>query len=171
MTRPDRLPVLTAVAPAALSQRTASRLFGGLLLALALLGMGAPALAQTMVSAAGNPVNLRALPSTNSEVLWQLQRGYPLQVLGEKDGWLQVRDFENDRGWVLKSLTGNAPHHVVSNATANVRSGPGTNHSLVTTLQRGELLRTLEQRGDWVRVARVSNGQSGWISKPLLWGF
>ena len=123
-----------------------------------------------MVSVAGNPVNLRALPDTGSEVLWQLLKGYPLEVLGEQGDWLQVRDFEGDRGWIAKSLTGNAGHHVVSNPTANLRAGPGTNHKLVDKLQRGELLRTLETRADWVRVARA-NGQTGWISRPLLWGF
>ncbi len=142
----------------------------GFLMAMTLVFFAHPAWAQTMVSVAGSTVNMRAAPSTNSEVLWELHKGYPLEVLGEKDGWVQVRDFENDRGWVLKSLTGNAPHHVVSNTTANIRSGPGTNHNLVATAQRGELLRTLEKRGDWVRIERAS-GQVGWISKPLLWGW
>ena len=33
-----------------------------------------------------------------------------------------------------------------------MRSGPGTNHEVVTQAQYGELLKTLEKRGDWVRV-------------------
>jgi SH3-like domain-containing protein len=126
--------------------------------------------AQEWVSIRNDNVNMRTGPNTTSPVQFKLAKGYPLQVMQRRNNWLQVRDFEDDRGWVLKSLTGNAPHHVVSNATANIRSGPGTQHTLVATAKRGELLRTLEKRGDWVRIERAT-GQAGWISKPLLWGW
>jgi SH3-like domain-containing protein len=37
-------------------------------------------------------------------------------------------------------------------------------------LQRGELLKTLEKRRDWVRVERAS-GETGWVSRRLVWGW
>jgi uncharacterized protein YgiM (DUF1202 family) len=81
-----------------------------------------------------------------------------------------VRDFENDRGWVARALTGSTPHHVVKARTANVRQGPGTQHRIVGKAEYGELLRTREKRSDWVRVER-DNGKTGWIAKRLLWGW
>jgi len=123
-----------------------------------------------MVSVKGNVLNMRSGPGTQTEVLWELKKGYPLQVVNRKGNWLQVRDFENDRGWVARALTGSTPHHVVKARTANVRQGPGTQHRIVGKAEYGELLRTREKRSDWVRVER-DNGKTGWIAKRLLWGW
>ena len=126
--------------------------------------------AQTMVSVKGSTLNMREGPGTHTAVLWELKRGYPLQITERKGSWLRVRDFEGDTGWVARSLTGNTPHHVVKSKVANLRAGPGTQHRIVGRLEYGELLRTREKRADWVRVER-SEGVSGWIAKRLLWGF
>ena len=126
--------------------------------------------AQSMVSVKGSTLNMREGPGTNTAVLWELKRGYPLQITGRKGSWLRVRDFEGDTGWVARSLTGNAPHHVVKSQVANLRSGPGKQHRIVGRIEYGELLRTREKRNDWVRVER-SEGVSGWIARRLLWGF
>lgn len=128
------------------------------------------AMAQSMVSISGSKVNMRASPSLRAEVLWELKRGYPLRVVKRTGRWLQVRDFENDSGWVARSLTGRSPHHVVKSSTANVRKGPGTRNSIIGKAEYGETLRTLGKRGKWVRIQR-ENGQKGWIAKGLLWGF
>ena len=126
--------------------------------------------AQTMVSVQGSTLNMREGPGTHTAVLWELKRGYPLQITGRKGSWVQVRDFEGDTGWVARSLTGKTPHHVVKSKVANLRSGPGTQHRIGGRLEYGELLRTREKRADWVRVER-SEGVSGWVAKRLLWGF
>jgi SH3-like domain-containing protein len=126
--------------------------------------------AQQMVSVKGSMLNMRSGPSTNTDVLWELQRGYPLQVVQRKNRWVQVLDFEGDTGWVAASLTGRTPHHVVKVNNANLRKGPGTQNRIVGKANYGELLRTKEKRGGWVRVERPS-GDNGWISKKLLWGW
>lgn len=136
---------------------------------LALLTAGT-AQAQSMVSVKGQTLNMRSGPGTHTEVLWELQKGYPLKVMARKGNWLQVSDFENDRGWVARSLTGRTPHHVVKARTANLRQGPGTQHRIVGKVEYGELLRTREKRADWVHVER-DNGKTGWIAKRLLWGW
>ncbi len=141
------------------------------LLAIALcLATVTSVMAQSMVSIKGSKVNMRAGPDLRSEVLWELRRGYPLKVLKRRGRWLQVVDFENDRGWVARSLTGKSPHHVVKSSTANVRKGPGTRNPIIGKAKYGETLRTLTVRGKWVRVQR-EGGQKGWIAKGLLWGF
>jgi SH3-like domain-containing protein len=123
-----------------------------------------------MVSVSGATLNMRSGPGTNAPVLWELKKGYPLQITQRKGNWVQVRDFEGDTGWVARSLTGNAPHHVVKAKVANIRSGPGTQHRLVGKADYGEVLRTQEKRADWVRVDRAE-GPDGWIAKSLLWGW
>lgn len=143
-------------------------------LASLLLGLSlttAPdATAQTMVSVAGSTVNMRSGPGIRSEVLWTLGQGYPLKVVNRRGRWLQVEDFEQDRGWVARSLTGRIPHHIVQAPKANIRRGPGLNHRVVGQAAYGELLRTREKRQDWVRVER-EDGRTGWVARRLLWGW
>ncbi len=126
--------------------------------------------AQSMVSIKGSTVNMRTGPDTSTEVMWELKRGYPLKVLQRKGRWYQVVDFEGDRGWVARSLTGRSPHFVVKSKTANMRKGPGTNHAIVGKAEYGELLRTSAKRSGWAHVVR-SDGKKGWISQKLLWGW
>ena len=126
--------------------------------------------AKQMVSVKGNMLNRRSGPSTNAKVQWERQRGYPLQVMQRKNHWSQVRDFEGDTGWVAASLNGRTAHHIVKVNNASARKGPGAHHSIVDKASYGELLRTKENRGGWVRVERPS-GDNGWIFKKLLWGW
>ncbi len=128
------------------------------------------ALAAEMVSIKGSVVNMRSGPGTGSQVLWELEQGYPLQVLQRKGSWLKVKDFENDKGWVARALTGHTPHHIVKSRTANIRSGPGTNFHIVGKAERYDLMRTRGARQGWVHV-ESSNGIKGWIAKRLLWGW
>lgn len=128
------------------------------------------AMAQQMVSVRGQPVNMRAGPGTAHEVLWELSRGYPLKVLRRQGRWLFVQDFENDKGWIARSLTGSAPHHVVKVPRANLRRGPGLQHPVVGQFAYGEVLRTREKRREWVRV-EGGGGESGWVARRLLWGW
>jgi len=128
------------------------------------------AMAQSMVSVRGNTLNMRSGPGTNHEVLWELKKGYPLEVVRRQSSWLQVKDFEGDTGWVSASLTSSTPHHIVKSPTANVRSGPGTQHRIVGKANYGDVVRTREKRGTWVRVERAG-APNGWIAKSLLWGW
>jgi uncharacterized protein YgiM (DUF1202 family) len=128
------------------------------------------AIAQNMTSVKASTLNMRSGPGTHTEVLWELNRGYPLQILKRQAQWLQVKDFEGDIGWVARSLTGNVPHHVVKRPTANVRSGPGIQHRIIGKAEYGELMRTLEKRGRWVRVHREGK-RSGWVARSSLWGW
>jgi SH3-like domain-containing protein len=132
--------------------------------------LAAPAHAQSMVSVDRPSVYLREGPGTRNEALWKLSRGYPLQVLASKSGWLKVRDFEGDGGWILGRLTAKKPHFVVKVPVANIRRAPSTKQRIVAKAVYGEVLRTLERRRDWVRV-RKANGTSGWVSRRLLWGW
>lgn len=141
------------------------------LLSLVLLLLAVPLVhAREMVSIAGSAVNMRSGPGARHEVLWTLSRGYPLSVVGRKSGWLRVRDFENDRGWVLRSLTSRTPHHIVSVKVANLRAAPGTRSRIVGKARYGDVLRTLERRGAWVKV-RHERGTTGWMARRLLWGW
>lgn len=140
--------------------------------AAALLTVAAAALhAQELVSVRGPVVNLRAGPTTDSEVLWQLRRGYPLLVLERQGDWLRVRDFEGDEGWIAARLTGSERYHIVRARTLNLRSGPGTEWQIIGQARYGDVLATVRRQGDWVQL-RAPDGQGTvWAASDLLWGW
>lgn len=128
-----------------------------------------------MVSVAGEKVNLRQGPSTRYPVIWELGKGFPLKVLERKGSWYKVADFENDVGWIYKSLVSRKPHLVVkvnkkNKKRINVRSGPGTNYKIVGKAEYGVVFETLERGKGWVKV-RHEKGLTGWIKRSLLWGW
>ncbi len=55
--------------------------------------------------------------------------------------------------------------HVVR--TANVRSGPGTNHSIVTKVTAGTVLKAMGRQGSWYQVT-LPDGRIGWIYGTLV---
>lgn len=134
-------------------------------LALALV----PAHAE-FVSIKGKQVNIRQAASTNAEVSWELTKGYPMKVTQKRGNWLKVRDFEGELGWVYQPLTAKQAHHIVKAPRANMRSGPGAQYKKVGGLVQYDLFQTLEKKSGWVK-GKTSEGQVGWISKKLLWGW
>ncbi|HVR52570.1 MAG TPA: SH3 domain-containing protein [Pseudorhodoferax sp.] len=125
--------------------------------------------AQQYVSITAREANMRSGPGTQHAVQWSLSRGYPLQVMARRGEWLQVRDHENDSGWVHRSLTGRSTHKVVRVPVANLRAQPRANARLQGKLEHGEIVQRLARRDGWVQVQR-EGGQRGWVSSRLLWG-
>ena len=129
----------------------------------------------TMVSVAGEKVNLRKGPSTQYPIIWELGKGFPLRVVGSQGNWLKVSDFESDVGWIYKNLVSSKPHLIVkankdSKARINIRSGPGTTYEIVGKAEYGVVFETLQRRDGWVKV-RHESGLTGWIERSLLWGW
>jgi SH3-like domain-containing protein len=135
-----------------------------------LLLAGAHAAAQQMVSVSRDEVNLRSGPGTRHPAEWILEQGYPLKVIGSRGDWLKVVDFENDTGWIHRPLTTRTPHHVVTAKVANMRSRPSTGSAIIARLAYGDVLKTLERSGEWVRLQR-KGGPRGWVARRLLWGW
>ena len=137
------------------------------LLACAAFGV---ACAQTLVSVKAGAANLRTAPGRGGQVLWRLDRGYPLEVLERRGGWLKVRDFEGEQGWIAAGVTGPTRHHVVRSRTAKLRAGPGDGYPIVGSAVYGQVF-TTEFRGEnWVRV-RIAPRQPAWIARDLVWGW
>jgi len=58
-------------------------------------------------------------------------------------------------------------HGFVNGTIVNVRSGPGTTFSIITTLPLNTRVEVLERGKDWHRI-RLQDGRTGFISAPLL---
>ena len=145
-----------------------------LLIFTVILFFVSPAAAQ-MLSVKGNNVNLRSGAGTKYPVKWEYGNGFPLKVIQKKGEWLEVSDFENDRGWIHQDLVTSTPHMIVkknrnSKKKINIRSGPSTKNKIVGMAYYGVVFKTLDQKAEWAKV-RHESGLEGWIHRDLLWGF
>ena len=128
-----------------------------------------------MLSVKGDKVNMRTGPGIENKIKWEYGAGFPFEVLKKQGDWLNVKDFDNDTGWIHKSHLHNAPSLIVKvnkdvDKTINIRSGPGNEHPIVGNAYHGVVFAKLEEKSDWVKV-RHESGLTGWVKKALLWGY
>jgi SH3-like domain-containing protein len=123
-----------------------------------------------MVSVAVKTLNMRTGPGQRYETHWTVSKGYPFRVIGRKGDWLRVSDFENDKAWIYRPMTNKTPHHVVKAKVAVLRKSPNARSPIVKRAGYGDVLRTHERRGDWVKVTHEGGG-TGWVARRLVWGW
>lgn len=123
-----------------------------------------------MVSIANEKVNLRSGPGKKYSVLWELGKGFPLQIVSSKGNWLKVTDFEKDTGWIYKKLITDKRHLIVKKKRVNIRNKPGKNSNIIGKANYGVVFRTLETKKGWAKI-KHENGLTGWIKRDLLWGW
>lgn len=113
-------------------------------------------------------VNLRSGPSATTASLRVLRASSPLTSTGEVNGvWLRVRAGAS-QGWVHSAYLRVAPTSGWYTSTnLNVRSGPSTANTRLTTLPLGTLVNlTGSSNGRWWRVK--SGSTTGWVRHDYL---
>jgi SH3-like domain-containing protein len=112
--------------------------------------------------------NIRSGPGTSHDVLWKVEQYFPVFVIEKSGEWYRFEDFEGDKGWVHRSLVGNIPAVITKSDTCNIRSGPGTGHPVILTVEKGIPFKVLEREDNWIHVEHA-DGDKGWIHKSLVW--
>ena len=56
----------------------------------------------------------------------------------------------------------------VQSELVNLREGPGTNFSILSTVERGEELAEIDRAGSWIRIRTTGTGATGWIFNRLV---
>lgn len=138
------------------------------LLLTALLLSATPGVAAEYLSVTKDGVNIRSGPDTNKEILWEVFKDFPLEVIKRQGEWIEAKDFEGDTGWIFNNLTSKEKRAIVKVNTANMRIGPGKNYEMVATVKYGVVFIPLEKEGDWIKV-KHEDGTVGWIFNNLLW--
>lgn len=131
--------------------------------------MSTSAFAADYLTVSTDNANVRQGSSTKSPVVMELFKGYPLKVLKKEGDWYKISDYENDMGWIHKSIVKPCNTTIVNAKTnLNMRSGPSTKDAVVANVERGVVLTKLSTKGKWSQV-KHSGGTVGWIYSPLLW--
>jgi SH3-like domain-containing protein len=112
--------------------------------------------------------NIRSGPGTRHNVLWKVEKYFPVRIIEKSGEWYHFEDFEGDKGWVHQSLVRKISAVVTKNDACNIRSGPGTNHNIIFTVERGIPFKVIERKGSWIHIEHA-DGDKGWIHKSLIW--
>ncbi|MBW2656786.1 MAG: SH3 domain-containing protein [Deltaproteobacteria bacterium] len=112
--------------------------------------------------------NIRSGPATNSDILWKVEKYYPIFVMKKSGSWYQFRDFEKDTGWVHKSLVGKLKAVITKKDLCNVRSKPSTKEKILFTVEKGIPFKVLKSKGHWLNIEHA-DGDRGWIHDSLVW--
>ncbi len=112
--------------------------------------------------------NVRSGPGTDFAVIWKVSQYHPLIITEKKGDWYQFKDFEGDIGWVHRSLLDRTESVITSRGPCNIRSGPGTNHAILFTVDKGIPFKVLKRDGRWIHIEHA-DGDRGWIHDSLVW--
>lgn len=140
------------------------------LIFLAAILLPVHAVAGNMLSVAPLMANVRSGPGGDYEVVWEAARYYPVEVVDSSGNWLKISDYENDEGWIYRSLVSGVPTVVVTSEKANVREGPGMEYESLWVLDKEYSLKLLKVEGEWLNVSDGGEVE-GWIHKSVTWGF
>ncbi len=112
--------------------------------------------------------NVRSGPGTTFDILWKVGKYHPLETVAKSGSWYQFRDFEDDQGWIHKSLIKKIPAIITNQEQCNIRSGPGTNYKILFEVDKGIPFKVDQRKGNWLYIQHA-DGDQGWIHKSLVW--
>ena len=129
-------------------------------------------------------LNVRSGKGTDTSIIGTLLNGETVTILDNSDaGWVRIRTASGLEGYVAREyLTGaetpsepTTPETPSETTTAtvnadvlNVRSGKGTDTSIIGTLQNGETVTVLDNSdATWVKI-KTSSGLEGYVHRDYL---
>jgi SH3-like domain-containing protein len=112
--------------------------------------------------------NIRSGPGSKYDILWKVEKYYPIFVIEKKDAWYHFKDFEDDKGWVHQSLVKKMKSIITKKDLCNIRSGPGTGNKILFTVEKGIPFKVLKRKDQWLHIEHAYKDQ-GWIHEALVW--
>ena len=112
--------------------------------------------------------NIRSGPGSKYDILWKVERYYPIFVIEKRKSWYHFKDFEDDKGWVHKSLVRKVEAVITKKDLCNIRSGPGTGNKILFTVEKGIPFKVIKRQGRWLHIEHADKDK-GWIHDSLVW--
>lgn len=137
--------------------------------ALACLLFAAAASAQEqLLCVTASRANLRAGPSTDFRITWEVNRYMPLMEVERQGEWVKVSDVDGDVHWIYGPLVSSGENCVTVKASrANIRKGPTTDADMWFTVEKYTSFKRVGQQGNWIRLEY--QGEEMWVFHTLVW--
>jgi SH3-like domain-containing protein len=116
--------------------------------------------------------NVRSGPGHQYPVKFAFQnKNIPVLVVSEYDNWLEIQDYQNEKGWVSQSLITKKRHLMVINATQNVAMYKKNNHnSKILFMLENFVIGEYQKCQETMCLISINN-KEGWVKKENLYGF
>lgn len=130
---------------------------------------GGNAIAAEYMSVA-NPTIIYDAQSLKANRIFVASRYYPFEVMVKLSGWVKVRDFAGNMGWVESKNLSDKRTVIVTAAQVEVYAAPDAASSVVLLAERNVILEPIEAPAkNFVRV-KHRDGQSGYVKTEQIWG-
>lgn len=156
---------------------------------VATLGISAVAISMNSIEASAmekgtittSVLNIRSGPSTSDSIIDKAYKGQNIEILGASNGWYKVKLPNGKIGWASGQYISKGSSSTSNNVSVqgkkgkitasprlNIRSGEGTNHSVVGKANNGQIVELLEKSSNgWYKI-KLSNGIVGWGSSSYI---
>ena len=139
-----------------------------LIATLALVLLGAQTTWGKMLCVTATRANLRAGPSTEFRITWEVNQFMPLEDVSRDGDWVRVRDVDGDLHWIFKRLVGDGVECLtIKTSTANIRKRPTTRAPLWFTVEKYTSFKKVGQDKLWVKLEY--EGEIMWVFHMLVW--
>jgi len=121
------------------------------------------------LSLKNNEVNLRQGPSFEYPIISIYKKKYlPVEVLDESETWRQIKDFENNSGWIHISQLSRRKSGINIKNNSIIYKKPTIYSKPIAKLEVGRLVMIKKCKMKWCKI--TSGNFNGWIYKNSLWG-
>lgn len=123
------------------------------------------------VTTGGGSLYVRSAPSTGSTILTSLKKGSYVTLLEKSGAWWKVEYADSRYGYCygdyITPVEGKPARVSTGGNVLNVRTGPGTSYSRITTLPNGSVVMVRSTENGWSRIL-YHGTQLGYVSSQYL---
>ena len=121
------------------------------------------------LSLKNNEVNLRQGPSFEYPIKLTYKKKYlPIMILDKSETWRQIKDFENNSGWIHISQLSKKKSAINIKNNSILYKKPTIFSKPLAKLEIGRLVLIKKCKAKWCKI--TSGDYVGWIFKNTLWG-
>ncbi|MGB9149831.1 MAG: SH3 domain-containing protein [Burkholderiales bacterium] len=117
-----------------------------------------------------NPTIIYDAQSLKANRIFVASRYYPFEVMVKLSGWVKVRDFAGDMGWVESKNLSDKRTVIVTAAQAEVYAAADAASSVVLLAERSVILEPIEAPAKNFVKVKHRDGQSGYVKTDQIWG-
>ncbi len=114
-------------------------------------------------------LNARSGASTSYSIKFVLHKGDKVNIITFSNGWYKITTDNNKTGWVSSKyveVQNTTTIKYVSASSLNMRKGPSTSYSVITTLTKGEEVEVISEENGWAKINH--NSKTGYVSSKYL---